>query len=202
MDGWMLLCRSKHLVVMLYCVMLRCVIRRCALRMCQFNSISINCAVLCYVVFHVSHDREKVARSLLPRLRAFAADLLIFSSGFDAHYDDLYHFLTEEDFHWLTKEIIAACSSPLNSEHVDANTQTKTTAHDNDAMARTGGSDDGSGGGEGGKGSVRGHVGHQCRVVSVLEGGYSLSATVPFQPAKKTLRKGMVAPDEGWRKSG
>lgn len=110
-----------------------------------------------------------MSRSLLPRLRNFSADLLLFSSGFDAHYDDLYHFLTEEDFHWLTKEIIAACSSSSGEEKpttTSTNISTTTTACG----------------------------GHQCKVVSVLEGGYSLSATVPALPAKKPMpRKGMVA---------
>jgi acetoin utilization deacetylase AcuC-like enzyme len=92
----------------------------------------------------------------LPKLRDFSADLLIFSSGFDAHYDDLYHFLTEDDFHWLTREIIDACS----------------------------GSSSAAGGGAG-------SVTHPSRVVSILEGGYSLSAPVPSLPTKKSgLKKG------------
>lgn len=49
--------------------------------------------------------KEKVSKQLLPQLKSFQPDLLFLSSGFDAHYDDLYHFLTENDFYWLTKEL-------------------------------------------------------------------------------------------------
>jgi acetoin utilization deacetylase AcuC-like enzyme len=77
--------------------------------------------------------RQKVSENLLPAVRAFQPDLLIISSGFDAHHNDMYHFLTEEDFHWITEEL-CACAS--------------------------------------------------WGVVSVLEGGYSLSSPVP-QPKTK-----------------
>lgn len=50
--------------------------------------------------------RDKVSRMLLPALHAFRPTLLFISSGFDAHYDDLYHFLTEADFHWITGKFI------------------------------------------------------------------------------------------------
>ena len=49
--------------------------------------------------------RAKVSSQLLPRLRTFSPDLLFISAGFDAHYDDLYHFLDESDFHWLTEQL-------------------------------------------------------------------------------------------------
>ena len=49
--------------------------------------------------------RRKVASTLLPRLLSFTPDLLFISAGFDAHYDDLYHFLDEADFHWLTEQL-------------------------------------------------------------------------------------------------
>jgi hypothetical protein len=42
---------------------------------------------------------------LLPRLCEFAPDLLLFSAGFDAHYDDMYHYLDEDDIHWLTTTV-------------------------------------------------------------------------------------------------
>ena len=45
--------------------------------------------------------RDKVQSMLLPRLKEFQADILFISAGFDAHIDDLYHWLDEEDFHWL-----------------------------------------------------------------------------------------------------
>ena len=48
---------------------------------------------------------SKVAAMLLPRLKDFRPDLLIISAGFDAHYDDFYHFLTEDDIHWITDEM-------------------------------------------------------------------------------------------------
>ena len=50
----------------------------------------------------------------------------------------MYHFLTEEDYHWLTEALIQASSS----------------------------------------GSGSGSDSRQLRVVSVLEGGYSLSSPV------------------------
>lgn len=79
--------------------------------------------------------RSKVESMLIPRLAAFAPDLLIISAGFDAHYDDMYHYLTEDDYHWLTARLCEATES------------------------------------QGGK------------VLSVLEGGYSLSS-VPTRPSK------------------
>jgi acetoin utilization deacetylase AcuC-like enzyme len=36
-----------------------------------------------------------VQEMLLPYLHTFKPDLLLISSGFDAHYDDMYHWLTE-----------------------------------------------------------------------------------------------------------
>jgi acetoin utilization deacetylase AcuC-like enzyme len=39
--------------------------------------------------------RSRVSSDLLPRLRAFCPDLLFISAGFDAHYDDMYHYLSE-----------------------------------------------------------------------------------------------------------
>ena len=42
---------------------------------------------------------------LLPYIAQFKPDLLFLSSGFDAHYDDMYHFLDEEDFYWMSKEL-------------------------------------------------------------------------------------------------
>jgi acetoin utilization deacetylase AcuC-like enzyme len=39
--------------------------------------------------------REKVSKLLLPKLQSFKADVLLISAGFDAHFDDFYHFLTD-----------------------------------------------------------------------------------------------------------
>ena len=43
---------------------------------------------------------------LLPQLTAFQPDLLFISAGFDAHYDDFYHYLTEHDIHWITERMV------------------------------------------------------------------------------------------------
>ena len=74
---------------------------------------------------------------LLPSLERFNPDLLFISAGFDAHYDDMYHFLTEQDLHWVTEQMCAVA--------------------------------DRCGGGSG----------SSCGVISVLEGGYSLSTPLP-----------------------
>jgi Histone deacetylase domain len=55
--------------------------------------------------------RDKVTRLLMPRLRQFEADLVLVSAGFDAHCDDLYHFLTEDDYNWVTGEVVGAAQS-------------------------------------------------------------------------------------------
>jgi acetoin utilization deacetylase AcuC-like enzyme len=70
-----------------------------------------------------------MAAELFPALRAFKADLVIISAGFDAHHLDPLGGLnfTDDDYHWVTRELMAAA-------------------------------DESAGG----------------RVVSVLEGGYSL----------------------------
>jgi len=78
--------------------------------------------------------RKKVESQLLPALREFKPDLLLISSGFDSHIDDMYHFLDETDYHWLTK-CLCDCTS------------------------------DG-------------------RVISVLEGGYSLSSPITSPKSK------------------
>jgi len=78
--------------------------------------------------------REKVTTRLLPRLQEFSPDLLFFSAGFDAIYDDMYHFLDEDDFHWLTSSVKHTSKS----------------------------------------------------VISVLEGGYSLSSPVPKSKGRAT----------------
>ena len=56
------------------------------------------------MIFAASREfREKISAMLLPRLDAFAPDLVFISAGFDGHYDDNYHFLTEEDYYWVTR---------------------------------------------------------------------------------------------------
>ena len=88
--------------------------------------------------------RSKVHSVLLPRLSAFKPDLLLISAGFDAHYDDMYHFLREDDFQWLTEKLIAASGSLSEKK--------------------------------------------ELRVVSVLEGGYSLSSVVAKQPSESRAK--------------
>jgi acetoin utilization deacetylase AcuC-like enzyme len=53
--------------------------------------------------------RAAVERSLLPRLGAFAPDLMIVSAGFDAHRADPLAggALTEDDYGWITAELAA-----------------------------------------------------------------------------------------------
>jgi acetoin utilization deacetylase AcuC-like enzyme len=77
--------------------------------------------------------RTKVVEQLLPALQDFQPDVLLMSSGFDSHYNDMYHFLTEGDFHWLTQ---ALCDTTRDG-----------------------------------------------RVVSILEGGYSLESPLPVMAA-------------------
>jgi hypothetical protein len=48
----------------------------------------------------------------LPALQTFAADVIFLSTGLDSHYDDLYHYLTEEDLHWLTSQIVNFVTLP------------------------------------------------------------------------------------------
>ena len=83
--------------------------------------------------------RQKVSDQLLPALMEFSPDVLFISSGFDSHYNDMYHFLTEGDFHWLTE---ALCETTRDG-----------------------------------------------RVVSVLEGGYSLESPVPAPPKPPVPKK-------------
>jgi acetoin utilization deacetylase AcuC-like enzyme len=53
--------------------------------------------------------RAAVAESWLPRIDAFEPELILVSAGFDAHVrDHMANFaLTEDDFEWLTREIVA-----------------------------------------------------------------------------------------------
>lgn len=51
--------------------------------------------------------REAVERVWLPRLEAFAPELIMISAGFDGHVeDDMAHFnLVEADYGWITRQI-------------------------------------------------------------------------------------------------
>lgn len=83
--------------------------------------------------------RTKVKNMLLPALRDFGPTLLILSSGFDAHYDDAYHYLTEEDYAWLTEQLCTVAVDECGA----------------------------------------------AGVVSILEGGYSLSSPIKASKGKK-----------------
>lgn len=104
--------------------------------------------------------RSKVSARLLPRLREFQPHLLLISSGFDAHYDDMYHWLTEHDFEWVTRELITA-SNYRGRPGMQMPTESEAHA--------------------GGTKPAGYHYAGACKVVSVLEGGYSLSSTVPAE---------------------
>jgi acetoin utilization deacetylase AcuC-like enzyme len=54
--------------------------------------------------------RRLMRAELLPQLQRFAPDLLIISAGFDAHQLDPLGglALTDDDFHWITRELMAA----------------------------------------------------------------------------------------------
>lgn len=94
---------------------------------------------------------------LLPRLESFNPDLLFISAGFDAHHDDWYHFLTEQDLHWATEQLCAVADRC------------------------------GSGSASGDNGGRR-----KCGVISVLEGGYSLSSPLPPATKVKTVKATIV----------
>ena len=50
--------------------------------------------------------RQRVLAELLPALHSFEPDLLLLSSGFDAHESDRYASLTDEDYEWLTERLV------------------------------------------------------------------------------------------------
>lgn len=58
-----------------------------------------------YIMTLLCYCRSKVSCTLLPRLRDFKPDLTFISAGFDTHYDDMYHYLSEDDIHWITKQL-------------------------------------------------------------------------------------------------
>ncbi len=53
--------------------------------------------------------REALETSVLPRVEAFAPDLIVISAGFDAHWRDPLGnvMLTERDFAWATEKLMA-----------------------------------------------------------------------------------------------
>jgi hypothetical protein len=59
--------------------------------------------------------RSLVTTQLLPALEEFQSDLIFLSTGLDSHVDDLYHFLSEEDLHWLTNQILSHAALPRHT---------------------------------------------------------------------------------------
>ena len=57
--------------------------------------------------------REAISTAILPRLKTFRPDLIVISAGFDAHQrDPLANLqLVEEDFAWVTRELMAAAEA-------------------------------------------------------------------------------------------
>jgi acetoin utilization deacetylase AcuC-like enzyme len=57
--------------------------------------------------------RREMRAQMLPALRAFAPELLVISAGFDAHHLDPLGglSLTDDDYHWITRELMAAVNS-------------------------------------------------------------------------------------------
>ena len=91
---------------------------------------------------------------------------MLLSSGFDAHYDDMYHWLTEQDFEWVTREMISAVNF-----HGRPGTPApgRPQGFHYEGVCRVVSVLEGF------------HYEGVCRVVSVLEGGYSLSSAVPAE---------------------
>jgi hypothetical protein len=65
--------------------------------------------------------RCKIQQLLLPKLQSFQPNLLFLSAGFDAHIDDYYHYLSEEDIHWVTEQLIDCCRSSHNNNNNNNN---------------------------------------------------------------------------------
>ena len=66
--------------------------------------------------------RHKYSNIILPALKKFKPDLLLISAGFDAHKDDPLAsiMLIEDDFKWLTEELMAIADSCCNSRIISA----------------------------------------------------------------------------------
>ncbi|DAZ98293.1 TPA: hypothetical protein N0F65_008879 [Lagenidium giganteum] len=62
--------------------------------------------------------RQNVSQRLIPSLRAFNPDLILISAGFDGHADDFYYFLSEDDYGWITEQIINVAEECCNGRIV------------------------------------------------------------------------------------
>lgn len=177
--------------------------------MCYYMLLCVIMFVMCYYVLLclLCYLRSKVSRMLLPRLAKFQPDLLFISAGFDgtypyvwgsvnlsftivgfsaiAHTDDMYHFLNETDFHWLTSALTRASNGLVGDADVCGESSSATTGALNqdtkDSQDKNGAANSGTSDGDSGAGAG---VSGQCQrrpvgVISVLEGGYSLSSPTP-----------------------
>ena len=64
--------------------------------------------------------RRQMRTLMLPPLRKFAPELLVISAGFDAHHLDPLGglSLTDDDFHWITRELMAVADECARSRLV------------------------------------------------------------------------------------
>eukprot|EP00940_MAST-03C_sp_MAST-3C-sp2_P002748 g2748.t1 len=49
--------------------------------------------------------RDRISTRMLPKLQKFNPDIIFISAGFDAHHTDFYHFLTTDDYRWITEKL-------------------------------------------------------------------------------------------------
>lgn len=66
--------------------------------------------------------RQKYSTIILPALKKFRPDLVLISAGFDAHKDDPLASigLVEDDFKWITEQLMAIADSCCNGRIVSA----------------------------------------------------------------------------------
>eukprot|EP00753_Platysulcus_tardus_P005362 PLAT13216.1.p1 GENE.PLAT13216.1~~PLAT13216.1.p1 ORF type:complete len:762 (+),score=345.15 PLAT13216.1:1-2286(+) len=51
--------------------------------------------------------RRLVKERLMPAMTEFAPDLIFISAGFDGHHEDMYYFLSSEDYSWFTSTVMS-----------------------------------------------------------------------------------------------
>ena len=103
-------------------------------------------------------------------------DLLLISAGFDAHFDDMYHFLREDDFHWVTEQLCHASASAS----VSSNTNSSSSSSPLEPSSSK-----------------------DIKVVSILEGGYSLGSAATTGKAgifKSKRKDGLTIDDDRYIK--
>jgi Histone deacetylase domain len=66
--------------------------------------------------------RDCYRKKILPRLKEFDPDIIFISAGFDAHRKDTMNFgyvgMVEEDYEWLTEQIVKVANSCCNGRIV------------------------------------------------------------------------------------